>query len=307
MTSSLNWRTKTKKTNGFQSKMNFMDLSSSPKKNIFGKSKNTLFGRNKNNNLFGNNKHNNYNNYNDDNYKKKDIQIQELGGHIIKQEAPKKSFNKKIILQTKEKGGNYKDKFSCLESNVTIKKFNKNTKISDKPIYNDSWGIVYSDEEYAERQLKLKEQYSRIDDSIRKNCEKILIEHDQNRYNFLNYNKMTQKEFNNLEKLHKLFKLQQYLLMDFSSIDIAYDYMNELNMTVDQFIYAYSLDKIICMETKDFIKYDRNVRKKYNDIVKLLKIQKENRKLNKQQLAKLEKKNEYFFKKLQLNFYKKHF
>ena len=143
----------------------------------------------------------------------------------------------------------------------------------------------------------------KIDPAIRNRCEKIMSDYHIGCYGLNSNKKMSNKDCDDLQKLNDIFKLQLYLLMDFPEIELGYNYMKELNMNVDTFIYEFSLDKIIVMKPKDFLKYDRNIRKKYNDILKLLKY----KNTNKQQQIKLQKKNEIFFKKKQLDFYKKYF
>ena len=139
----------------------------------------------------------------------------------------------------------------------------------------------------------------KIDPAIRNRCEKIMSDYHIGCYGLNSNKKMSNKDCDDLQKLNDIFKLQLYLLMDFPEIELGYNYMKELNMNVDTFIYEFSLDKIIVMKPKDFLKYDRNIRKKYNDILKLLKY----KNTNKQQQIKLQKKMKSFLKK-QLDFYK---
>ena len=296
----MNWRTQAKRQNAFtlnnfESKMK-MPFTNSPKKNLFKKNKNYDNRNNKDSPLF-----------NKRNKKSGDIQIQELGGKFVKEEPPVKSFNKKIVIQTKNNHKSYKDSFQSLQSNVTITKFTKNKQKNDESltsqIVNDSWGSDTDEEEKIEK-MKRKKEYMKLDPEQRYKFEKMMSDYHIGCLG-LQKKPMSKESYHSLEKLNILFKLQMYLLMDFSAIEFGYNYMKELNINPDTFIYKYSLDKLIEMEPKDFLKYDRNIQKKYRDILKLQN--KKPNQLNKQQKIKLQKKNEIFFKKYQNNFYKKYF
>ena len=211
----------------------------------------------------------------------------------------RRSFNKKIVIQKKQPKS-YKDSFGSITSNVKFTKKSNKTKLTENQTYHKFRGydIIITKEDWSDVKSDYKEKTKHIDKDFLDNIEKSHISHFSQLYS--ETNPMIDDEI----------VLQRYLLMNYCDIKIAYQYFKETKLTLSEFIQKYSLDNLIKLkgkEEKDFVKLSRNITRKFNSIMKLIEKQKNNKKLNKQELTKLQKKNEFTFEKRWIDFFKKHF
>ena len=270
MSKSLNWRNQTKDKQNFKSKISFLDMAKK-KSSFFGKKFSKQFNSPSRNSL------------------KKPVE-----------EKEKRSFNKKIVIE-KKGPKSYKDTFGSITSNVKFAKpTKKKQELKENQMYYKFRGheIIITKEDWSDVKNDYKEKTKHIDKQILENIEKIYI--TQNNLRFQGTNPMIDDEI----------ILQQYLLMDYCDIQCAYRYFKETNLSLSKFIQTYSLDKLINMKCKDekaFFKLNKTINKNYNSILKLEKKVNNKQKLNNQEKKKLSNKNEIIFKKLQMNFFKKHF
>lgn len=283
-----NWRVKTSKK-PFDSKLGIFDKfnqgNNSERRNPFQKNKNPrdrdTKGQFEKNDIF-NKKQN----------KKYEPKVKEI-----------KSFNKKIVIHQKENHNlKYSDKFANLKSSTIIKKNQKENQTEKQDSLQNSWYVEYEyEKEYAN---KLKNTFKDPDKE-----RYLRYERERHKLNLKQYFRtLTDEDYQFQQKLKDTLLIQQYLLVDFEDVDLAYEYYKTTGLRLDQFIVEYSLDKIIMMDSKELFKLYRKLTKNLKSIESIeqrLK-SKQKHKVNKQQLQKLTKKLEIQFRKKQIDFYKQY-